>query len=135
MVNYPISDMLIRIKNAQAVGNEQVSIPFSNMKLRIAQILKEGGFVMDVERKKKKGKKAELEYLAITLKYGEENRPSIGGFKIISKPSRHMYAGAKEIKPVRSGYGVGIISTSKGIMNSKEAKKQNLGGEMLFEVW
>ena len=127
--------MLIRIKNAQAVGNEQVSVPFSNMKLKIAQILKDSGFVMDVERRKKKAKKAELEYLVITLKYGEENRPRIGGFKIISKPSRHMYAGAKEIKSVRSGYGVGIISTSKGIMNSKEAKKQNLGGEMLFEVW
>lgn len=135
MVNYPISDMLIRIKNAQAVGNENVSVPFSNMKSRIAQILCEGGFVAAVERRKKKGKKAELEYLSLTLKYGEENRPAISGFKIISKPSRHMYTGAKEIKPVRSGYGVGIISTSKGIMNSKEAKKQNLGGEMLFEVW
>ena len=135
MVNYPISDMLIRIKNAQAVGNEQVFVPFSNMKLKISQILKDSGFVADVERKKKKGKKAELEYIAITLKYDEENRPSISGFKIISKPSRHMYTGAKEIKSVRSGYGVGMISTSKGIMNSKEAKKQNLGGEMLFEVW
>lgn len=135
MVNYPISDMLIRIKNAQAVGNEQVFVPFSNMKLKIAQILKDSGFVIDVERRKKKGKKTEHEYLAITLKYDEENRPSIDGFKIISKPSRHMYTGAKEIKSVRSGYGVGIISTSKGIMNSKEAKKQNLGGEMLFEVW
>jgi len=127
--------MLIRIKNAQAVGNEQVSVPFSNMKLRIAQILKEGGFVMDVERRKKKAKKTEFEYLAITLKYGEENRPAISGFKIISKPSRHMYFGVKEIKPVRSGYGMGVISTPKGVMNSKEAKKQNLGGEMLFEVW
>ncbi len=135
MVNYPIGDMLIRIKNAQAVGNEQASVPFSNMKLRIAQILKEGGFVVDVERRKKKAKKAEFEYLAITLKYDEENRPAINGFKIISKPSRHMYFGAKEIKPVRSGYGMGVISTPKGVMNSKEAKKQNLGGEMLFEVW
>lgn len=123
------------MKNAQAVGNEQVSIPFSNMKLRIAQILKESGLVTDVERKKKKNKKAELEYLVITLKYGEENMPAISGFKIISKPSRHMYVGAKEIKPVRSGYGVGMISTPKGVMNSKEAKKQNLGGEILFEIW
>lgn len=127
--------MLVQINNAQAVGKEQVSVPFSKMKLRIAQILKENGLLGDVERKKKKGRKSELEYLSIALKYGEDKRPAINGFKLISKPSRHMYTGAKEIKSVRSGYGIGVISTSKGVMSSKEAKKQNLGGEMLFEVW
>lgn len=133
-MSYPISDMLIRINNAQAVGKEQVSVPFSKMKLKIAQILKENAFIEDVERRKKKAKKTELEYLSIVLKYSD-NRPALSGFKLISKPSRHSYIGAKEIKPVRSGFGLGIISTSKGIMSAKDAKKQNLGGEMLFEVW
>ena len=131
---YPISDMLIRIKNAQAVGKEQVSVPFSKIKLRIAQILKDRGFIGEVERRTKKGKKSEFEYISIELKY-ENKSPAISGFRMISKPSRHMYIGAGDIKPIRSGYGLGVISTSKGVMDSKEAKKQNLGGEMMFEVW
>ncbi len=135
MVNYPISDMLIRIKNAQAVGKEQVSVPFSNTKLKITEILKSNGFVVDFEKRKKKEKKSEFDYLSITLKYGEDKLPGIEGFKIISRPSRHMYVGAKEIKSVHSGYGIAVISTSKGLMSSKEARKQNLGGEILFEVW
>ena len=132
---YPISDMLIRLKNAQAVGKEQVSVPFSGMKLKIAEILKTGGFIQDFEKRKKKVKKSEIDYLLVSLKYDEDKLPGISGFKIISRPSRHMYEGVKEIKPVHSGYGIAVISTSKGIMSSKEARKQNLGGEILFEIW
>lgn len=130
----PISNMLISIKNAQAVGKEHVSVPFSKMKLKIAEILTEGGFVSGVERRKKKGLKVEHEYLTIALKYDGKNGV-INDFKIISKPSRHMYVGVQDLKPIRSGYGLAVISTSKGVMSSKEAKKQNLGGEILFEVW
>lgn len=129
-----IADMLVRINNAQAVGKEQVSLPFSKIKFRIGQILLENGFIGGIEKKTKKGKKSELDYILITLKY-EEKRPGMSGFKIISKPSRHMYIRADEIKPIRSGYGFGMISTSKGVMTSKEAKKHNLGGEILFEIW
>lgn len=132
---YPISDMLIRIKNSQAVGKEQVSVPFSKMKLKIAEILKEGGFIQDFEKRKKKIKKSEFDYLFISLKYGDDKIPGLNGFKIISRPSRHLYIGTKDIKSVRSGYGLAVISTSKGVMSSKEAKKQGLGGEILFEVW
>ena len=135
MVNYPIADMLIRIKNAQAVGKEQILLPFSNVKFKIAEVLKVSGLVQDVERKKKKEKKSEQEYLSIVLKYDEENQPAISGFKIVSRPSRHLYTSAKDIKQIRSGYGMAVISTSKGVMSSKEAKKHNLGGEILFEVW
>lgn len=127
--------MLVQIKNAQAVGKEQVSVPFSNMKFKIAGILKDNGFVQDIERKKKKEKKSEREYLSVTLKYDEDSQPAISGFKIISRPSRHLYTGVKDIKLIRSGYGIAVISTSKGVMSSKEARKQNLGGEILFEVW
>lgn len=133
-MNNPISDMLIRIKNAQAVGKEHVSVPASKAKARIVEILKEGGFVQGFEKRKAKSVKTEHEYLFIALKYnGREG--AISDFKIVSKPSRHMYAGVKELKPVNSGYGMAVISTSKGIMSSKEARKQNLGGEILFEVW
>jgi len=134
-MNYPISDMLIRISNAQAVGKEQISVPFSKMKFRIAQILKENSFVQEVEKKSKKGRKSEFDYLVISLKYDETKQPSLRGFKLISKPSRHLYAKAEDMKPVRSGYGIGVISTSKGVMSSKEARKQGVGGEILFEVW
>ena len=131
--------MLIQIKNAQTVGHEQVVLPFSKMKLRIAEILKNRGYLADVERKNKparpgKGKKSEREYLYMTLKY-QDNQGALSGIKIISRPSRRMYIKAKEIKPVRSGYGLAIISTPQGVMDSKEARKNNLGGEILFEVW
>ena len=139
----PIADMLIRIKNAQAVKGEQVVMPFSKVKFKIANILKEAGYISEVERKKKSsskggsasgGKKAEHEYLQLTLKY-QDNQGALSGVKIISHPSRRMYIKAKEIKSVRSGYGMAIVSTSKGIMSSKEAKKLGLGGEIICEVW
>ena len=130
----PIADMLIRIKNAQAVRAEQVTMPFSKVKFRIANILKEAGYVSEVERKNKKAKKVEHEHLQLTLKY-QDNQGVLSGVKIISRPSRRMYIKASEIKPVRSGYGLAIISTSKGIMNSREAKKAGLGGEIICEIW
>ncbi|KKR02357.1 MAG: 30S ribosomal protein S8 [Candidatus Yanofskybacteria bacterium GW2011_GWA1_39_13] len=130
----PIADMLIRIKNAQAVRGEQVVMPFSKVKFKIANILKEAGYISEVERKNKKAKKVEHEYLQLTLKY-QDNQGALSGVKIISRPSRRMYIKAKEIKPVRSGYGIAIISTSKGIVNSREAKKLDLGGEIICEVW
>ncbi|MEX2090798.1 MAG: 30S ribosomal protein S8 [Candidatus Paceibacterota bacterium] len=138
----PISDMLIQIKNAQAVGHEQVALPFSRVKFRVAEILKDAGYLSSVERKKKSfgggtasaENKIEHEYLYVSLKY-KDNEGALSGIKIISRPSRRMYIKAQEIKLVRSGYGLAVISTSKGIMNSKEARKNNLGGEILFEVW
>lgn len=134
-MNYPIGDMLTRISNAQAVGKEHVSVPSSKIKFRIAQILKENGFIQDVEKKSNKSLKGEVDYLLISLKYDDERMPSVNGFKLISKPSRHLYAKAEDMKPVRSGYGIAVVSTSKGVMSSKEAKKQGVGGEVLFEVW
>lgn len=130
----PISDILIRIKNAQMVKGEQVSVPFSGAKFRIANILKEEGFISGVERKKKKTPKSELEYLLLTLKYSDGDG-AINGIKIISRPSRRMYIKAKEIRLVRSGHGIAVISTPEGIMSSREARKKNLGGELMFEIY
>jgi len=130
----PISDMLTRIKNAQAARKEHVSVPFSNVKFRIATILKEAGYLAGVDRKKRKAVKAEVEYIDMDLKY-EDSLGAISGIRIISRPSRHIYTKAHEIRPVRSGFGSAIVSTSQGIMTSQDARKAKLGGEVLFEIW
>lgn len=126
--------MLIRIKNAQAVGHERVSIPFSNVKLQIAQLLKSAGFVGEVERRTRKAKRSEVEYIDVALKY-TDSVGAISGMRIISRPSRHIYIKSSDIRPVRSGYGSAVLSTSKGIMTSQEARKAGMGGEVMFEIW
>lgn len=133
-MNDPISDLLIRIKNAQMVSHDQVLLPSSKMKFAMANILKSSGYISDVEKKSKKTKKSEHDYLLLTLKY-EDGVGAIQGMRILSKPSRRTYIKASEIRPVRSGFGLAIISTSQGIMNSRDARKQKLGGELICEIW
>lgn len=130
----PISDMVTRITNAQAARKSEVSVPFSKVKHQIAMILKEAGYIAGVERAKRKARTAEVEWIDMTLRY-DERGGAISGLRIISRPSRHLYAKASELRPVRSGFGTAIVSTSKGIMTSQEAKKANLGGEVMFEIW
>ena len=130
----PVIDMLIRIKNAQAVKKEQVSIPFSKMKLAIAKVLKDSEFIQEFERKSRKVKNSEHENIVVTMRYNEKDG-GISGIKVISKPSRRLYIKAKDIKLVRSGYGIAILSTPKGIMSSIEARKNKLGGEIICEIW
>ena len=131
---YPIADMLTTIMNAKAVNKESVILPFSKTKFNIANVLKTSGYIASVERKKRKTKKSEQELMSITLKY-DEHGSAINGIKLISRPSRRMYIKVSQIKPVRSGHGMSVVSTSKGVMSSKEARNQKLGGEILFEVW
>ena len=125
----PISNMLTSIRNAQAVLKQTVVVPFSNLKYEIAKILGKEGFVASVEKKGKKIKTFE-----ISLKY-KDNIPTISGLKRISKPGQRIYIDYKAIRPTRGGYGIGIISTSKGLLTNKEAKKQKIGGELICEVW
>lgn len=125
----PIADMLTRIRNAQAVGHQTVDIPFSNLKLKITQILLKENFISDF-RKAKDQKK-----IKIFLKYDEEKNPAISGLKRVSKPGQRIYQKAKEIKKIKRGYGIAIISTSKGLLTDKEARAQKVGGEVLFEIW
>lgn len=139
MVTDPISNMLVQIKNAQAIGREQVILPFSKMRFQVAEILKNSGYISNVEKKSKpvrpgKSEKGEHENLHLTLSY-QDNQGALSGVRIISRPSRRMYIKAKDIKLVRSGHGLAIISTPQGIMDSREAKKNNLGGEIICEVW
>jgi len=126
----PITDMLNRIKNAQAVLKETVEVPFSNLLYEMAKILEKTGFIKKVEKKGKKIKKT----LEITLKY-DNKIPAIYGLKRISKPGQRIYKSRRKIKSVKGGYGVAIISTPKGLMTDKEARKQKIGGEVLCEVW
>jgi len=125
----PISDMLTAIKNALAVRHITVSLPFSKLKYEIGEVLRKKGFI---EKVKKRGgiKKA----IILTLKY-ENGEPAILGLKRISKPGQRIYLPSEKIKRVKGGYGIAIISTSKGLMADKEARKNKLGGEVLCEIW
>jgi small subunit ribosomal protein S8 len=140
----PITDMLNRIRNAQAVLKPSVRIPWSNLKFKIAKTLQEEGFVGEVRKKGKKPRK----YIEIELKYETLKRevegavnplkeviPVISGLKRISKPGQRIYKGYRQIRPVKGGYGIAIISTSQGIMTDKEARRRKLGGEILCEIW
>jgi len=126
----PIADMLNRIRNAQAVSKKTVDVPYSKMNLHIGKILEQQGFVLKMEPQKHKMKKV----LEIVLKY-RDKAPEIAGLKRISKPGLRVYRPSHEIRRVKGGYGIAIFSTSKGIMTDKEAKKQNVGGEVLCEIW
>lgn len=127
----PIADMLTRIRNANAVRHESLEVPASNIKKEIANILKREGFVRDAEfiEDNKQG------IIRIFLKYGPNDERVITGLKRISKPGLRVYAKNNEIPRVLGGLGVALISTSKGVVTDKEARQQNVGGEVLAYVW
>lgn len=124
------TDLLTQIKNAQAVKKEVIKVPFSNMDMVIAELLAKHGYLESAVKKGRMPKRI----IEITLKY-EKGKGAIEGIKFISITSRKIYSGYKNLKSVKQGYGLGIISTPKGVMTVKEAKKLKLGGEMLFEIW
>lgn len=123
----PISDMLTRIRNAGKAGHKTVDIPLSKLKLEIAKVLKKEGYIGDFKKLGKGSKK----FIEINLKYPAV----IGTIKRISKPGQRIYLKASEIPYVRNGYGISVISTPKGLMTGKEARKARLGGEVLLEIW
>lgn len=123
-------DFLIRIKNAARAGKESVLAPYSNMNLAIGKILVEIGYLKSVEKRvigRKNFIEAEIAY--------KDKKAVLTDFKMISKPSRHLYSGYRELRPVRQSYGTAVFSTPKGIMTGRNAKKEKVGGEYLFEVW
>lgn len=126
-----IADMLTRIRNALAVKRETVSIPYSKLKMEIVKVLVKEKFLTEAEQKGKKNKKI----IDIILAYDSEKNPAINHLVRISKPSRRIYLPLKKIKPVRRDFGLQIISTPKGILTDKEARKEKVGGEVLCEVW
>lgn len=126
----PVADMLTKIRNALMVSKPVVDVPFSQLKYSIAKILEKNGFVEKVD-KLGRGPKRKIR---IFLSY-KDKKPIISGLKKISKPGRRVYVSKDEIKPVKGGYGIAILSTSKGILTDKEARKQGVGGELICEIW
>lgn len=123
----PIADMLTRIRNANQMRNKEVSMPTSKMKVEIAKILENEGFI--------EGFNVKDNTLTLTLKYAENKERVITGLKRISKPGLRVYAGATEIPKVLNGLGIAIISTPKGVMTDKLARKNNVGGEVIAYIW
>src|SRR3989344_6151544 len=126
----PIASMLIKIKNGSLANHEMISLPYSNIKHQIGNCLMKEGFVKSVI-KKMKDKGFNLE---IGLIYNE-GTPRVSGVKRVSKPSQRLYAGMKDIKLVKSGKGIMILSTPKGVMSGREARKEMVGGEIICQIW
>ena len=126
----PITDMLNQIRNAEAVAKPEVLIPFSKLKNQIGMILAQEGFVQDV----KKIAKDKNKVMKIVLKY-DNGIPAIEGAKRVSKPGQRIYVKNTDIKKVRGGFGISIISTPKGLMTNNQARKSKLGGEVMLEIW
>ncbi|MEW5907829.1 MAG: 30S ribosomal protein S8 [Patescibacteria group bacterium] len=126
-----IGNMLTIIRNGLAVKKETVAIPYSQLKLNILKILEKRGFIKKSALKGRKNKKI----IDVALSYDKNKKPLISHLKRISKPSRRIYISANKIRNVQSGKGIWVISTSKGVFDDKEAKKNKLGGELICEIW
>ena len=131
VVSSPIADMLTRIRNANQMRYETVSMPSSKMKEQIAKILKDEGYITDFSIEKKDVQNT----LTLTLKYAENKERVITGLKRISKPGLRVYTTKEDIPYVLNGLGIAIISTSKGVMTDKLARKNNVGGEVIAYIW
>ncbi|MDA8078582.1 MAG: 30S ribosomal protein S8 [Nitrospiraceae bacterium] len=131
MLTDPIADMLTRVRNAVLIKAEKVDIPASRMKLEIAKILKEEGFIRayKILKDKKQG------VLRITLKYAPDNQAVISGLKRISKPGRRVYANKDAIPMVMGGVGISVLSTSRGVLGDKTCRRDKVGGEVLCYIW
>ncbi len=130
MTTDPIADMLIMIKNAGNASRDAVVVPYSKIKQSIANCLLKEGYVKSVSKKTKKGFPA----IEIAVQYVGK-APRVNDVKRVSKPSRRMYMGVKDIRVYKSGHGMTVLSTPKGIMSDKDAKKEQVGGEILFTIW
>ena len=129
--NDPIADMLTRIRNANQMRYKEVEVPASKIKVEIARILKEEGFIAEYKIKKSDVRSI----IVLNLKYGEKKERVITGLKRISKPGLRVYAKAQELPRVLNGLGIAIVSTSHGVMTDKEARNQSLGGEVMAYIW
>ncbi|MDX9893140.1 MAG: 30S ribosomal protein S8 [Patescibacteria group bacterium] len=130
----PIADMLTRIRNAQAAAKPEVVLPFSKIKFAIAEILQQNGYIKKVTRLEAGKQDSKFDQLKLELKYSGKE-PAIASLKRISKPGHRVYVAKEELPSVLNNLGIAIISTSKGLMTNKEARKQNLGGEIICEIY
>ena len=132
MLTDPISDMLTRIRNAALARHERVSLPASRLKHRVAEILVNEGYVASVAVEPAD---TGHEQLTLVLKYGNDRQPAIEGIRRISRPGRRVYVPCSKIPEVRRGMGITVLSTSRGVMSDRDARKHGVGGEVLCEVW
>src|SRR5215217_47387 len=133
MMTDPIADMLTRIRNAALARHDRTEMPASRMKAAVAEILKSEGFIADVRPSETEGDGPKK--LTIVLKYGRDRTSAIDGVRRISRPGRRVYVRHDRIPRVFSGLGISILSTSRGLMSDREARRQKVGGELLCEVW
>ena len=131
MMTDPIADMLTRIRNAALARHERAEMPHSNLKEHLAGVLKGEGFIDDVRVSEGEGPKT----LTLVLRYGRDRQSAIDGVRRVSTPGRRVYVRHDRIPRVRSGMGVSILSTSRGVMTDKECRRQRVGGELLCEIW
>ena len=132
MVTDPIADMLTRIRNANKALHEEARMPTSKVKVEIARLLKEEGYIRDFRVDKNEGEFAQL---VVVLKYGRSRERILTDLKRISKPGRRVYVGKSRIPRVVGGLGTAVLSTSRGLMTDREAREAGLGGEIVFQVW
>lgn len=134
VITDPIADMLMRIRNAGNAGKATVAMPFSDMKLRIANVLLKEGYISSVKKMTTKTKTPQR-MLELGVCYDAPRTPRVRGMERVSRPSRRLYAGAKDIRKVNQGHGIMILSTPKGILTGDEARKEHVGGEIICKVW
>lgn len=133
MLTDPIADLLTRIRNAAMARHDRVRLPSSKLKHTIADVLKIEGYVSEVQLESDDQNNRKT--LTLVLKYGRDRVPAIEGIRRISRPGRRVYVQAQQIPKVKSGLGIALLSTSRGIMSDRQARKLNVGGELLCEVW
>ena len=131
MMTDPVGDMLARIRNAGGARHAQTTCPASKLKLAVAQVLSKEGFIGDVAS----GGDEKKPTLTIGLRYQDDGRMMIEGMRRVSKPGRRVYVGAGEVKQVRAGLGMAVLSTSKGVLCDRDARVEKVGGEVICEVW
>ncbi len=131
MMTDPIADMLTRIRNASMARHDRADMPHSRLKERVAHVLKSEGYLDDV----RVSEGEELKTLTLVLRYGRDKEAAIDGIRRVSTPGRRVYVRHDRIDPVCSGMGISILSTSRGVMTDREARRQRVGGELLCQVW
>lgn len=127
----PIGDMLTRIRNGIMARKEQIEVPASNLKERVAEILRDEGFIQSVARSNSET----ANVIVLGLRYGSDNQSAIQTIRRVSRPGQRIYVGSEGIPKVRSGLGMSILSTSRGVLTDRQARKMGVGGELLCEVW
>jgi len=131
MMTDPVGDLLTRIRNAGRAGHADTTCPSSRLKLAVARVLKEEGYVDDVTVESAKGRPL----IRVAIRYGDDGDPIIDGLRRVSRPSRRVYVGAKAIPRVRNGLGIAVMSTPRGVVSDRVAREQSVGGEVICEVW